>query len=81
MRRERLVKDYDNLGLRCAWAVQYYDPIKKVWFWKETYNAKGFNKYMPKWYNTENEAKQSLDPKAKLSKTVIFGETNDIGKL
>ena len=80
MGKERLIKDYDNLGMRCNWAVQYFDENLQLWRWKETYNAVGFNPYMPKWYKTENEAKEKFDKDAIIEDTVIFGYTNDIYK-
>lgn len=78
MKRERLIKDYDNLGMRCKWAVQYFDDLRQLWRYKETYNAKGFNPYMPKWYDTEEEARKHFERHSKIEETVVLGFVNDI---
>ena len=60
--KERIIKDYDNMGMRCNYTVQMYSEDKKEWVYKKTYNAKGFNSHMPKWYSSRTEAEKLFDP-------------------
>lgn len=60
--KERIIKDYDNMGMRCNYTVQMYLEGKKKWVYKKTYNAKGFNPHMPKWYSSRAEAEKLFDP-------------------
>ena len=60
--KERIIKDYDNMGMRCNYTVQMYSEDKKEFFYKKTYNAKGFNPHMPKWYSSRTEAEKLFDP-------------------
>ena len=35
--KERIIKDYDNMGMRCNYTVQMYSEDKKEWVYKKTY--------------------------------------------
>jgi len=78
MIKERIIKDYDNLGLRCCFAVQFYDKTIKLWRFKETYNAQGFNPHMPKWYDSRTEAESHFDNNAKIYEDAELGKNTDI---
>ena len=60
--KERIIKDCDNMGMRCNYTVQVYLEDQKKWVYKKTYNAKGFNPHMPKWYSSRAEAEKLFDP-------------------
>ena len=71
--KERIIKDYDNMGMRCNYTVQIYLEDKKEWVYKKTYNAKGFNPHMPKWYSSRAEAEKLFDPNSEKCKDVTLG--------
>jgi len=76
---KRIIKDYDNLGQRCKFAVQEYDGAKKEWIFSEytdiidvmgeCYECPP----MPKWYNTWEEAHSKINHYDKEEKEVILG--------
>ena len=71
--KERIIKDYDNMGMRCNYTVQMYLEDKKEWVYKKTYNAKGFNPHMPKWYSSHAEAEKLFDPNSERCEDVTLG--------
>ena len=71
--KERIIKDYDNMGMRCNYTVQMYLEGKKEWVYKKTYNAKGFNPHMPKWFNTRKEAEALFGKDSKKMPDVTLG--------
>ena len=71
--KERIIKDFDNMGMRCNYTVQMYLEDKKEWVYKKTYNAKGFNPHMPKWYSSRAEAEKLFDPDSERCKDVTLG--------
>ena len=71
--KERIIKDYDNMGMRCNYTVQMYLEGKKEWVYKKTYNAKGFNPHMPKWYSSRAEAEKLFDPNSERCPDATLG--------
>lgn len=71
--KERIIKDYDNMGMRCNYTVQMYLEDKKEWVYKKTYNAKGFNPHMPKWYSSRAEAEKLFDSDSEKMPDVTLG--------
>lgn len=71
--KERIIKDYDNMGMRCNYTVQMYLEGKKEWVYKKTYNTKGFNPHMPKWYSSRAEAEKLFDPDSERCEDVTLG--------
>ena len=71
--KERIIKDYDNMGMRCNYTVQMYLEDKKEWVYKKTYNAKGFNPHMPKWYSSRTEAEKLFESDSERCPDVTLG--------
>ena len=71
--KERIIKDYDNMGMRCNYTVQVYSEKTGKWVYKKTYNAVGFNPHMPKWFNTRKEAEALFDKDSEKMPDVTLG--------